>query len=98
MTVLNSLIARLLWAFLGPLRDWPPLAGLTGAAYLDPEVFSAGFHRAALLAAGLTAVGGVLGWISLAEPTPSAHEHAGEYCCGVEAPPLRTQANQPLSS
>jgi peptidoglycan biosynthesis protein MviN/MurJ (putative lipid II flippase) len=34
VTVLNSLIARLLWVFLGPLRDWPPLAGLTVVSLL----------------------------------------------------------------
>jgi hypothetical protein len=68
----------------------PPLAGLTGEAYLDPVAFSAGFHRAALIAAGLTALGGVLGWLTLGEQAPVAHQHSGDYCCAFDAPPLRS--------
>jgi EmrB/QacA subfamily drug resistance transporter len=68
----------------------PALAGLTGAAYLDPQVFSAGFHRAALLCAGLTALGGILGWFSLAENGQVAPEHVDQYHCSITAPPLRS--------
>jgi MFS family permease len=86
-SAVNNAVARA--AGLVAVALVPSLAGLTGAAYLDPLVFSAGFHRAALMCAGLTAVGGVLGWITLSETTPVAPEHADEYHCSVDAPPLR---------
>jgi EmrB/QacA subfamily drug resistance transporter len=89
-SAVNNAVARA--AGLVAVAVLPPLAGLTGAAYLDPQVFSAGFHRAALIAAGLTALGGVLGWLTLGEHVPSAHEHTDEYCCAINAPPLRGQA------
>ena len=76
----------------------PALAGLTGAAYLDPQVFSAGFHRAALLSAGLTALGGVLGWLTLGERLSIAHEHTDHFHCSVDAPPLRSIGAERLSS
>ncbi len=69
----------------------PPIAGLSGTAYLNPDVFSAGFSKAMLIAAGLTALGGLLGWITLQESVPVAHEHTDEYCCALDAPPLRTR-------
>jgi EmrB/QacA subfamily drug resistance transporter len=86
-SAVNNAVARA--AGLVAVALVPSLAGLTGAAYLDPLVFSAGFHRAALMCAGLTAVGGVLGWITLSETTPVAPEHADEYHCALDAPPLR---------
>jgi EmrB/QacA subfamily drug resistance transporter len=46
----------------------PVLAGLSGQAYLDPDVFSAGYRSAMLISAGLTAVAGVIGWFMLREP------------------------------
>jgi len=87
-SAVNNAVARA--AGLIAVAVLPALAGLTGAAYLDPEVFSAGFHRAALLSAALTAVGGLLGWITLAEGPGKTHEeHPDEYHCAVDAPPLR---------
>jgi len=84
----NNAVARA--AGLIAVAVLPALAGLTGAAYLDPEVFSAGFQRAALLSAALTAVGGLLGWITLGEGPGKTHEeHPDEYHCAVDAPPLR---------
>jgi EmrB/QacA subfamily drug resistance transporter len=38
----------------------PPLAGLTGDVYLDPDAFAAGYRTATLLAAGLLVIGGLL--------------------------------------
>ena len=69
----------------------PPLAGITGDAYLNPELYSAGFQRASLIAAALTAVGGVLGWFTLAEQKPVPHDAVDEYSCCVDGPPLRKE-------
>src|SRR3979409_2042758 len=76
----------------------PSLAGLTGDAYLDPQIFSAGFHRAALLSAGLTALGGVLGWLMLGERPTTVDTHAEEDCCPFNAPPMRSIPTEPISS
>jgi hypothetical protein len=87
-SAVNNAVARA--AGLIAVALLPALAGLTGAAYLDPQVFSAGFHRAALMCAGLTALGGILGWFSLAEKADVAPEHVDQYHCSVTAPPLRS--------
>ncbi len=87
-SAVNNAVARA--AGLIAIAVLPALAGLTGAAYLDPQVFSAGFHRAALISAALTAVGGVLGWLTLGEPRlQKLAEQRVEYHCAVDAPPLR---------
>jgi EmrB/QacA subfamily drug resistance transporter len=86
-SAVNNAVARA--AGLVAVAALPALAGLTGAAYLDPVVFSAGFHRAALLSAALTAAGGLLGWLTLGERSPIHDEHADQYHCALDAPPLR---------
>jgi EmrB/QacA subfamily drug resistance transporter len=95
-SAVNNAVARA--AGLVTVALLPALAGLTGDAYLDPQVFSAGFHRAALISAGLIALGGVLGWLTLGEKPTRAHEHVDEYCCALDAPPLRSQAPERLPS
>jgi len=89
-SAVNNAVART--AGLVAVAVLPPIAGLSGTAYLDPQVFSAGFSKAMLIAAGLTAVGGLLGWLTLGGNAPVAHEHVDQYCCGLEAPPLRSAA------
>jgi EmrB/QacA subfamily drug resistance transporter len=86
-SAVNNAVARA--AGLITVAVLPALAGLTGAAYLDPQVFSAGFQRAALLSAGLTAVGGLLGWLTLGPRAPIHAEHVDQYHCALDAPPLR---------
>ncbi len=95
-SAVNNAVARA--AGLITVAVLPSLAGLTGDAYLDPQIFSAGFHRAALLSAGLTALGGVLGWLTLGERTPAAHEHTDHFHCSVDAPPLRSATVERISS
>ncbi len=76
----------------------PLAAGITGDAFYDPAKMTSGFHTAMVICAGLSALGGVLAWLTIsaevlhAEPEPDGDtpERLGEdYSCGFESPPLR---------
>jgi EmrB/QacA subfamily drug resistance transporter len=69
----------------------PGAGGLTGAAYLHPPVFAAGFHRAILIAAFTCAAGGGLAALLIRDP-PSAERgrRAAEHSCALDAPPAPT--------
>jgi len=70
----------------------PAAAGLTGSSYLHPAEFTAGFHRASLIAAGLCVIGGVLAAATIRNPRPTAAEAAPASCplhCGLDGPPAR---------
>ncbi|HEY2299752.1 MAG TPA: DHA2 family efflux MFS transporter permease subunit [Jatrophihabitans sp.] len=60
----------------------PALAGISQAAYANPALLSAGFHRAVLIAAALCAAGGVLSWFviddAVLEKKPLVN--AGTHC------------------
>ena len=77
----------------------PALAGITGAAYLQPSTLAAGFRTAVLISAGLCAVGGLLAAATITNP-PRAPRPAGaaapEECfhCALDAPPLITSVSQ----
>jgi EmrB/QacA subfamily drug resistance transporter len=68
----------------------PAAAGITGAAYLHPGRFSAGFHTASLIAGGLCVLGGLLAAATIRNPRPEAVARprpAPPHHCGLEAPP-----------
>jgi EmrB/QacA subfamily drug resistance transporter len=73
----------------------PAAAGLGGASYLHPAQFSAGFHTAALITAGLCVVAGVLAAVTIRNPervarAPRAAEARPRALhCGLDAPPQR---------
>jgi len=75
----------------------PALAGITGSAYLHPVEFSAGFHRAALICAGLCVLGGALSAAAIRNarrapvPAPAPVVPAARVHCGLDAPPVSTQ-------
>jgi MFS family permease len=78
----------------------PVLAGITGDSYLHPEELTSGFHKAVLIAAVVSAAGGVLAFATITNPRPSAVPSAGPPAdadtleclhCGLDAPPLRTR-------
>jgi EmrB/QacA subfamily drug resistance transporter len=50
----------------------PAVAGLTGAAYLHPGQFAAGFRVAVFISAGLCVVGGILAAVTIRNPGPAA--------------------------
>jgi EmrB/QacA subfamily drug resistance transporter len=75
----------------------PAAAGITGAAYLHPDRFSAGFHTAALISAGLCVLGGLLAAATIRNPrptVPAAPPVRGRVHCGLDAPPAEVTAGQ----
>ncbi len=70
----------------------PPVAGIAGDAYLDPERFTAGFHTAVLIAGAAAALGGIVAAIGIRNPArrpePVAKHHSH---CPLEAPPVSTR-------
>jgi EmrB/QacA subfamily drug resistance transporter len=69
----------------------PPLAGITGAVYLHPAQLAAGFRTTVLIAAGLSAAGGILAAFTIRNGPGHAEEPECLHC-GLDAPPLRTQS------
>jgi EmrB/QacA subfamily drug resistance transporter len=73
----------------------PAVGGITGNAYRHPAVFSAGFHTASLVAAGLCVAGGVLAAATVRNPSRAevalrpAQQHALH--CAIDAPPQPVQ-------
>jgi len=71
----------------------PAAAGITGASYLHPDVFSAGFRTAMLAAAVTCVLGGVLAALTIRKPAPTSDATPvpapGAVHCALDAPPLR---------
>jgi EmrB/QacA subfamily drug resistance transporter len=69
----------------------PGLAGITGAAYLVPAEFSAGFHTASLISAGVCVLGGALAAVTIRNPRPAVPPPTASarqpLHCGLDAPP-----------
>jgi EmrB/QacA subfamily drug resistance transporter len=71
----------------------PPLAGLTGEVYRDPDAFADGFRMAMMLCAGLLVVGGLLSAAFVRNDVARLaagpdDEHC--YSCPVDGPHLET--------
>jgi EmrB/QacA subfamily drug resistance transporter len=67
-SAVNNTVARA--AGLLAVAILPVAAGITGAGALDPDRFDDGFHMAVLIAAALCAVGGLISWFGIRNPTP----------------------------
>jgi hypothetical protein len=75
----------------------PAAGGITGDAYLHKDAFSAGFHTASLISAGLCVAGGVLAVFTVRNPPraagagPEAGAGAAQPVpplhCALDAPP-----------
>jgi len=74
----------------------PAAAGLTGAAYLHPAQFSAGFHTASLISAAMCIAGGAVAAAAIRNPRragpAAAPAPAQLFYCGLDGPPVRTTA------
>jgi hypothetical protein len=78
----------------------PAAAGLTGTSYLHPAEFTAGFHRASLIAAGLCVIGGVLAAFFIRNPRPArvaAAPAPGPLHCSLDAPPAGVSVPTPAA-
>jgi hypothetical protein len=73
----------------------PAAGGLTGNSYRHPAVFSAGFHTASLVAAGLCVAGGLFAAATIRNPSRAeaalrpAQLHPLH--CAIDAPPQPVQ-------
>jgi hypothetical protein len=75
----------------------PPLAGITGDIYQHPIALTSGFHKAVVISAAVSAVGGVLAAATIRNPsgarsrTPDepGDEALSGLHCALDAPPLR---------
>ena len=77
----------------------PAAAGLGGAAYLNAPQFSAGFHRAVLISAGLCVAGGILAAATIRNPVrpagaPALPRPAGLHCA-LDATPQGAATQAP---
>jgi EmrB/QacA subfamily drug resistance transporter len=81
----------------------PVAAGITGTVYLHPDELTSGFHTAVLIAAAISAAGGLLAALTIRNPPRRAEPPAVQPAdqdmlnclhCGLDAPPLRTRAEQ----
>lgn len=67
----------------------PGVSGISGADYADPEAFSAGFHVAVLISAGLMVLAAALAAIGIRRPAQPAERIAVENCthCAISTLP-----------
>ena len=81
----------------------PVAAGITGEVYLHPAELTSGFHTAVLIAAAVSAAGGLLAALTIrnpprradpAEVQPADQDTLNCLHCGLDAPPLRTRPEQ----
>ncbi len=86
-SAVNNDVARA--AALVAVAVLPAAAGLTGAAYLHPDAFSAGFKMASLISAGLCVLGGALAAATIRNPSRAVRRPAA-----VEQPATGPAAGQ----
>jgi EmrB/QacA subfamily drug resistance transporter len=89
-SAVNNDVARI--AGLLAVAVLPVVVGITGDAYLEPDVLLSGFHEAAFISALLCLAGGLLAALTIQNPARRAgppHPHDSELHCALDAPPLR---------
>jgi len=65
----------------------PPLAGLSGYAYLHPDSLSHGFHAAVTVCALVCAIAGPIAATSIRNPPTIRAARSAPRCCPLDAPP-----------
>jgi EmrB/QacA subfamily drug resistance transporter len=82
-SAINNDVART--AGLVAVAVLPAAVGLTGTAYLHPEVFNRGYHEAVLLAAAVCAAGSLLAAFTIRNDAQTVPPRT---CCALDAPAL----------
>jgi len=97
-SAVNNVVARA--AGLLAVAILPLLAGITGAAALEPHRLAPGF-REAMLIAGLTcAAGGLLAAATIRNPPASSRPgppRRRDFHCALDSPPLRAAEASPAT-
>ncbi len=89
-SAVNNVVARA--AGLLAVATLPLVAGITGAAALEPDLLAAGFRHAMIIAGITCAAGGVLAAVTIRNPADRSRlrlPHLRWYHCALDAPPLR---------
>jgi len=87
----NNVVARA--AGLIAVAVLPLLAGITGAAALQPAHLAAGFRTAVLIAGFSCAAGGLLAAATIRNPKDAARlfRHLRPYFCALDGAPLQSK-------
>ncbi len=89
-SAVNNDVARI--AGLLAVAVLPVVVGITGDAYLQPDLLLAGFREAVLISAALCLAGAILAALTIQNPPGRAgppQPHHRELHCALDAPPLR---------
>jgi EmrB/QacA subfamily drug resistance transporter len=76
----------------------PPIAGLSGYAYLHPSSLSHGFHVAVTISGGLCALAGLVAVATVRNQPSEQAQAAPPRCCGIEGPPPPAYAGSTTGS
>ena len=86
-SAVNNDVARA--AGLVAVAALPILAGISAKAYANPSAFSHGFRNAMWITAAMCEAGGILSWLTIRRPLPTAPVSVPASHCALEATPLR---------